>query len=246
MLNTQALFIGGGVGAALMYLMDPAVGRRRRAKLPNQCLSQARGLQDSLDKGVRDAGNRLYGAVAETRHWLGQEDVPDSKLAERVRSKMGRYVSHAGAIEVDAHDGHVTLSGPILPDEVAGLVAAVRGVPGVRDLENNLDVYNEPGDVSALQGGIRPVTGERWDLCQESWAPGTRLAVAATGGTLLGIAALQRFPVACVLGTVGLGLMATALGPSASPAGIGGSRHYALDGRKNRSSPESELVGGLS
>lgn len=56
------------------------------------------------------------------------------------------------------------------------------------------------------RGKSRP--GE--DLTPESWSPATRMAVATVGGTLLTYGATKRFPIACVLGTVGLALVSRA------------------------------------
>ena len=47
-------------------------------------------------------------------------------------------------------------------------------------------------------------------LRPENWSPTTRLVVGLAGTGLLAYGFTQRAPWACVLGTVGLGLMATA------------------------------------
>lgn len=50
-----------GVGAALMFLMDPQTGRRRRTALKNQLDAAKRMLQQRKDRVARDASNRLSG-----------------------------------------------------------------------------------------------------------------------------------------------------------------------------------------
>ena len=65
----------------------------------------------------------------------------DGVVVDRVRSKLGRYTSHPSAIEVHVNNGHVTLNGPILDDEVAALVSAVKSVDGVREVDNLLEVH---------------------------------------------------------------------------------------------------------
>jgi uncharacterized membrane protein len=124
-----------------------------------------------------------------------------------VRSKVGRLVSHPGALEVTARDGRVTLQGPILAHEVDCLVRGVSSVPGVTGVDNRLDIHQEAGDVPALQGGTeRP--GERFELMQTNWSPTARFVVGAAGAGLLAYGATRKAPSACVLGTVGLGLIA--------------------------------------
>jgi hypothetical protein len=65
-------------------------------------------------------------------------------------------VGHPGSIEVAADAGVVTLSGPVLEDEVDDLLSAVRDTPGVEDVEDHLEVHAEPDDVPGLQGDPRP------------------------------------------------------------------------------------------
>lgn len=62
-------------------------------------------------------------------------------------------VRHPRSIEVAARDGTVILSGPVLADEVDSLVAMVSRVPGVRHVENRLEIHEEAGNVPGLQGG---------------------------------------------------------------------------------------------
>jgi uncharacterized membrane protein len=59
-----------GLGAALMYLMDPQAGRKRRADLRNQIEATSRRVQRGKEMVVRDATNRAQGAIHETRRFL--------------------------------------------------------------------------------------------------------------------------------------------------------------------------------
>jgi osmotically-inducible protein OsmY len=69
-----------------------------------------------------------------------------------VRSKIGRVVSHPGAIEIAADQGSVTLRGPILAGEVDGLLSCVSSVKGVKGVENLLEAHEQAGGVPGLQG----------------------------------------------------------------------------------------------
>jgi outer membrane lipoprotein SlyB len=54
---------GAGVGAGLMFLLDPRLGRRRRALLRDKAVSFSRQAVVAVDKTSRDVKNRTYGTV---------------------------------------------------------------------------------------------------------------------------------------------------------------------------------------
>src|SRR5438105_3035545 len=209
-MNRGLAMVGGlGLGAGAMYFLDPDLGRRRRAQLRDRALGTASRINDFLDAGWQDMRQRAQGLVAQTAHLVRSEHIPDHILLERVRSKMGRYVSHPASIDVAVHDGRVILRGPVLAREVDPFLARVRALPGVKDVDNRLEVRPQAGDEPGLQGG-RGRSGERPNLLETNWAPATRLLAGAAGGALLGYGFTRRFPVACVLGTAGLALLARA------------------------------------
>ena len=198
--------LGGiGLGATLMYFLDPQGGRRRRALVRDQLTSLSHEMSEFSDVVRRDAANRAQGLWAEARSAVTGKTPDDRTLAERVRSYFGRCVSHPRALRVAVDDGRVTLTGPVLADEVDGLVSCVRNVPGVTDVVNRLDVHREAGDLPALQGGTAR-TGARSELFQDNWSPTLRLLAGAVGVGLMGNCLAQRGLTACLLGTVGLGL----------------------------------------
>jgi osmotically-inducible protein OsmY len=138
--------IGGiGIGIALMYYFDPDRGARRRKLLADQIRSMASQSDDAIGKTSRDLRNRTRGLVAETRARLSGETPDDVVLVERVRSAMGRVVSHPSAIEVAAAHGRVTLRGAVLAHEVDDLLATVAAVRGVADVDNHLEVHQQVG-----------------------------------------------------------------------------------------------------
>jgi uncharacterized membrane protein len=85
----------------------------------------------------------------------------------------------------------------------------VRRVPGVRAVSDQLTVYNEPGNVSSLQGG-EPRTGERFELLQENWSPAARVMVGGVGTALMLAATRARGGLCAVLGLSGSALLARA------------------------------------
>jgi hypothetical protein len=76
-------------------------------------------------------------------------------LCDRVRSIIGRYISHPGAIEVDACDGIVILGGPIPANELDDLLCAVQSVRGVAGVEDHLDIHQSGEFIPDLQGSGR-------------------------------------------------------------------------------------------
>ena len=60
----------------------------------------------------------------------------------------------------------------------------MKSVPGVQQVENQLEVHHSPAGVSALQGG-RPRRGGQFELMQENWSPAARLAVGSFGASLI-------------------------------------------------------------
>jgi hypothetical protein len=161
-MNTKGLLTGAGAGAALAYLFDPAAGPRRRALARDKMTWAGNRTRDGLGAAAKDLANRTKGIAAAARSRFSSDQVDDRQLADRVRSQLGRASTHPRAIEVDAHDGVVTLRGPILAREVDPVVAAVEDVRGVRSVSNALEVY-ESASVPSLQGERRTADdGGRW------------------------------------------------------------------------------------
>lgn len=124
-------------GALVMYLMDPAAGRRRRALMRDKGMAMGHNAQHFVHAKTKRASDRVRGVVAKTRAHLSHEPIEDERLHDRIRSKMGRLVSHPHAIHVDVHYGRVVLKGTASrdeADELVSMIESMRGVEGVHDL----------------------------------------------------------------------------------------------------------------
>jgi osmotically-inducible protein OsmY len=151
--NRGAMLMGLGIGAGLMYLLDPERGRRRRVLVRDKVVRATNVAADAMGATGRDVAHRATGAAARLRRALSPAPVDDTILAERVRAQLGRWVSHPRAIEVESRDGVVTLRGPVLQREVPRLLSAVERVRGVRDVVSAVEEHTEAGSIPALQGG---------------------------------------------------------------------------------------------
>ncbi|MGZ5037770.1 MAG: BON domain-containing protein [Usitatibacter sp.] len=134
-------FIGGlGLGAVLMYFLDPSLGRHRRALLKSRAAERTRILQDATEAAVEAAAVRTRAAVARITQKSPEDAADDSVLGERVRAAIGRVVADAQAIEVRVREGIVTLKGPARAEEIAELVACAGRVRGVKEVDNRLSL----------------------------------------------------------------------------------------------------------
>jgi uncharacterized membrane protein len=202
-----SILTGIGIGAGFMYYLDPDKGNCRRALAKDRFVSMRRQADGTIDGTVRDFRNRSKGLLAETAARLSNKEIPDWVLEERVRAELGRSVRHSGAIEVRARDGNVVLQGPILSDEVQRMIRNVTRVHGVKSVENQLDIYQEPGNIPELQGrSHKRIKKAEWE--QEFWSPSMRRLSSIAGGILTLYGLTRRGAAGAVLSVVGLGLTA--------------------------------------
>jgi hypothetical protein len=210
-MNKAANVVGAaGVGAALMYFFDPDRGKRRRAKVLDKATHLKRAVSDAAGKTQRDVHNRIVGVIAETEALFHCEKVSDEVLEARVRSKLGRVVSHPHAVKVKVVDGLITLSGPILAHEVLPLCEAVISINGVRNIENLLEIHENATDVPALQNG-KGRFRERSGSIHSTWSPTARLIAGLTGGALTIYGGKRRGVVGTLMSTIGLSVVTRAL-----------------------------------
>ncbi|MBI3944659.1 MAG: SRPBCC family protein [Armatimonadetes bacterium] len=191
-------------GAATAYLLDPDQGRRRRALVRDKVVHTGHVVGDSSGVVARDLVHRVRGLLAQRRSWLlrGQH-VPPRRMEERARSVMGRIVSHPGAIDFDASDGTLVVSGYILKREVEPLLKALHELPGVKQVENRLEVGRHPERMPSLQGGRRR-EGVVPDLFQRRMAPTTRLLLGAGAVSLMSYGLRRRNALGWVWSSLGM------------------------------------------
>jgi uncharacterized membrane protein len=251
---TNYVLTGAGfaaLGAGLAYFLDPQQGRRRRGLVRDKAVSTVNEIGECMSKTGEYVSNHAYGLFAETRAKLRHEDVTDEQLCARVRSAMGRVVSHPKAIRVTAREGRVTLEGDVLTGEHANLLSTVGSVRGVNDVNDQLIVRSGPGRDPNLQGGYSRTAGgvSRYGIMQEYWSPTTRLLVGTAGAALGFWGIVRRDWVGCALGFLGLGFLARSSTnlPASRLVGVGAGRR-AVDIQKtiNINAPVGEVFGFFS
>ena len=157
-MNKGVALVGGvGLGAALMYIFDPDRGGRRRALLRDKFAAAGNKANDLAGKMSHDVRNRAYGLAAETKSLFKHEEITDDVLADRVRSKLGRYRVHIDALDVNANAGTVTLRGQIPADELVKVLRAVRLVRGVKEIENQFEIQTTQTNAPSLQAQPTPL-----------------------------------------------------------------------------------------
>ncbi len=201
-----------GLGAALMYFLDPGRGARRRARVRDKAIHMLTRTAGAADTARRDLRNRARGLAAEVRGRFEDDDADDYVLVARVRAEMGRVVSHPSAVITTASDGRVTLSGPILASEADHLLSHARSVRGVHEVIDRLERHESADRVPGLQGGSgRRGHAHELELLQEHWSPAARLLVGAAGGILAVAGADRRDLLGGALSLAGLAMLSRSL-----------------------------------
>jgi uncharacterized membrane protein len=161
MLRTLA---GLGLGAALMYLLDPRSGRRRRAKLEQQITHALSNERRLFGKAGRDLVNRAHALR------LGApRDLSDEATLARVHAAIG-HVANGYRIDATVDTGTLVLRGDVIEHLADSLVAKLRRLAGVTAIDDRL-VRHRVEDAT-----VRPHAG--------SLSPGPRVLLGAAGAVL--------------------------------------------------------------
>jgi hypothetical protein len=143
------LMIGSLIGAGISYYFDPRAGNHRRSLLKDRVRHDGRSLVRNLRRASFDYAHRARGLAANLRRSLdgSQNIVDDVVLIERVRSKIGRVLSHPRLIKIEADQGDLRLTGYALNKELMPLFSSARRVPGVK----RISAFNVAGLRDELQ-----------------------------------------------------------------------------------------------
>lgn len=209
-MSTASVLLSAGAGALAMYLLDPSKGRYRRSIAKGKATRVYHDASHLADKAQRDFSNRAKGIRAQMDRRNKPDDADDHTLYERVRSKLGRLVSHPHSVEVRAANGIVTLAGPVLRNEWRGLVSGVGNVPGVHTVEDHLSVHDTAENVPGLQGAGKRHGGQ-FELMQHNWTPAVRVTASMLGSGLVLYGATSRSAASMAAAAAGAGLLTRAV-----------------------------------
>ncbi|MGH2806025.1 MAG: BON domain-containing protein [Actinomycetota bacterium] len=136
--------VPAAIGAALMYLFDPELGRTRRAKLSDQLGGLMRRVGRETERRTEYARGHAEGL----RHMASSDSPPasDAALTAKVESEvLSRWHYPKGSINVNSVGGVVELRGVCeSPEQISDLEADVRKVTGVIDVHNFLHLPGTP------------------------------------------------------------------------------------------------------
>ena len=141
--------------------------------------------------------------------WDGDGEVDDLVLRDRVRSKLGRILSQASALDVTVENGKVILAGPVLAHEADHLLDTVRSVKGVKDLECRFDLLEESAEDHPAFQSEGESTESKSRFGNRKWVPVATRVLTGSCGSALAVAGLKKKgPLGLALGTLALGLLA--------------------------------------
>lgn len=145
---------GAAVGAGIAYLMDPARGRSRRARLTDQAAAAVRRGARTTERLGRRLRSEVDGRIAAARHGNdGGDPFPDDvTLSDRVQTELFRDSSvPKGSLNVNVERGIVVLRGEVPDDAMRGeLVSRVERMPGVWAVRNLLHLPGEPAPQDSM------------------------------------------------------------------------------------------------
>jgi uncharacterized membrane protein len=197
--------LAGGLAAAgsVVYFLDRERGHERRTAFAANAKRFGREFGEAAVKSARDSWHHLAGPARQVWSGLSSSEWPDDRvLVERIRSRMGRLVSHPHKIHVVSDDGVVTLWGTATEAETLRLSRCVKTIPGVREVINHLEIH-EAEEAAAPE--ISPFKQARQETLL-NWSPTQRLLAGAAGTAAAIYGWRRKDPVGISISVLGAGL----------------------------------------
>src|SRR5918999_739546 len=136
----------GAAGAAAAFFLDPVSGKRRRRVAKDWTVARFRDLSQRGGRMGRSITARGAGTIQSIRHRRDAPPENDQVLAHKVESELFQGTDvPKGRIIVNAENGVVVLRGQVdTPDQVKRIEIEVRGIQGVREVDNLLHLPGTP------------------------------------------------------------------------------------------------------
>ncbi|MBW3664406.1 MAG: BON domain-containing protein [Actinobacteria bacterium] len=137
--------VGTAAGAAAAGLLDPQMGRTRRAKLADQARATAKDIADDVRAQADYTAGVAKGAAIETaKGAFDLETVPADidTLRQKIKSEVLGQVEGAREVDLDVEPGgRVILRGRVSDRAIEKqLMAAISDVAGVNEITDELEV----------------------------------------------------------------------------------------------------------
>jgi len=141
-----SFLLGGAVGAAAMYFLDPRSGRARRDQAAEEAATQARTAAAAGEAKAREAAEKAQEATAPTPGNGASTPLNDPALKAKVESEIFREAdAPKDRISVNVEHDVVVLRGEL---DSAWLISEMeeraRAVEGVVDVQNLLHTPDQP------------------------------------------------------------------------------------------------------
>jgi hypothetical protein len=149
-------------GAALEFFRDPRSGKRRRHLLRDRTRAAFRRRARTVERRAHyEAGKMVGAAHAITHHEHAVPELDDVSLVRKVESELFRdRTIPKGPISINADRGIVVLRGQLEDaQQIQRIEREVRGVAGVRDVENLLHPPGVPAPTIRPHGDPRTTPG---------------------------------------------------------------------------------------
>lgn len=192
-------------GAAAFYFLDRERGHARRAAFATKARHLGTNVAEGAVKSARDSWHHVAGTARQAWFNFARNEWPEDRiLVERIRSRMGRMVSHPHKIHVVSDDGVVTLWGAASEEEIRKLAHVVQAMPGVREVINHLEVHE--GKEPVLSGPSPFKTAREETLL--NWSPSKRLMAGMAGSAAAIYGWRRKDPLGVSISLLGAGLAA--------------------------------------
>lgn len=133
------LVAGAIIGSALMYLLDPRQGNRRRALARDRANRIMNRGASEAGRTLRHLRNKLEGAFSNITKVLRPEGaVSDRKLEDRIRTTVGRTLLNPKLVDFAVTNGRVSVRGNLKPHEAGQVIQAIERVPGVAEVDDQI------------------------------------------------------------------------------------------------------------
>ena len=201
-MNKACTTVGAGIlGAGVMYVLDPKVGRRRRAFLRDKGTHFSKVVGRGLNATGRDVGHRVKGLIAKGLRVFKKRDLIDRVLIQRVREELDQVIGNSSGIKVNARNGEVSLSGSILQHDYRPLLKRIQKLAGVRYVVDRLTPRLTLSEAVHQGVGTSIIGSGHWPPAKRALAIG-----AGIGAVVFG--AKERNKTGAVVAAAGASLMA--------------------------------------